>query len=221
MIGMIKYEKVDYDEKIEDEDVFWNDSNLLTKKEEKEMINKWLNEVGIFFQPSTKKSLSLPKKLFQGSKNGFTINSFYSKCNHKGKTVVIVRTTNGRTFGGFTNVAWDSGYKGFRVDPEKKSFLFSLDEKQKYPILVPQKAIYCRSLYGITFGGGHDLFISNKCNLNSKSYTNSPVSYSTPSNTTLAGTKNFQVLEIEVWKVGEREKFQKYSEKIIKAQSKN
>jgi len=38
-------------------------------------------------------------------------------------------------------------------------------------------AIYNRADYGPTFGGGHDLHLSNKCNENNSSYANFPHTY--------------------------------------------
>ena len=37
--------------------------------------------------------------------------------------------------------------------------------------------MYCCSSYGPIFGTGHDIYIADKCNSNSDSYTNFPGSY--------------------------------------------
>ncbi|PCH63879.1 MAG: hypothetical protein COC09_04660, partial [Gammaproteobacteria bacterium] len=53
-----------------------------------------------------------------------------------------------------------------------KSWLLSLDLKQK---LVPNREdclLYCQNDYGPTFGGGHDLHIADQCDTNSNSYAN-------------------------------------------------
>ena len=67
--------------------------------------------------------------------------------------------------------------------------------------------------YGPTFGGGHDIYLSDKCNENNGSYTNFPHSYNLASNpytnnqashTAFCGAasgKNFKVIEYEVYKV--------------------
>ena len=65
-------------------------------------------------------------------------------------------------------------------------------------------AIYASSSYGPTFGGGHDIYISDQSNANTKSYSNI-YSYEMPSfgyNTSLlAGSFYFKTLEIEVYSV--------------------
>ena len=75
-----------------------------------------------------------------------------------------------------------TGYK-----KSTESFLFSLSNHYNTgPIKLPVKpakignAVYHKSSYGPTFGGGHDLYISNKANENSNSYSNLGHSYETP-----------------------------------------
>jgi len=53
-----------------------------------------------------------------------------------------------------------------------------------------------------TFGGGHDLYISDQSNTNNSSYSGLGSTYELPTgknNTWLAGTNSFKVLEIEVF----------------------
>ena len=68
--------------------------------------------------------------------------------------------------------------------------------------------IYSNNGYGPTFGGGHDLYISNACNANKNSYSNLGHSYATSSKfgygsnaakSLLAGSYNFYVNEYEVY----------------------
>ena len=69
-------------------------------------------------------------------------------------------------------------------------------------------SIYCNSSNGPTFGGGHDLYISSDSNANSSSYSNlghtfNNTQYTYGSNEAknfLAGSYNFQVGEIEVYR---------------------
>ena len=71
----------------------------------------------------------------------------------------------------------------------------------------PSHAIYWRSSYGPTFGGGHDIYIANNANSNTNSYTNFGRSYSLPSGvqdrtTILAGTYKFTPDEVDVFYLG-------------------
>ena len=71
----------------------------------------------------------------------------------------------------------------------------------------PSRAIYRWPSYGPTFGGGHNIYIANNANSNTKSYANFGYSYSAPSGvqdkkTILAGTFKFTPDEVEVFYLG-------------------
>ena len=105
---------------------------------------------------------------------------------------------------------------GFRYD--SNAFLFSLVNKPGWaPVKLPQtgkyssrrqKSIYDNPLYGPTFGGGHDIYISNYASSNRNSYSYLGSTYSPPSGysygstfaqTFLAGTYQFTPGEIETF----------------------
>ena len=105
---------------------------------------------------------------------------------------------------------------GYRYD--SNAFLFSLVNKPGWaPVKLPragkyssrrQYSIYNNPSYGPTFGGGHDIYISNYASSNRNSYTNLGHEYSPPSGysygsiftqTFLAGTYNFTPDEIETF----------------------
>ena len=72
---------------------------------------------------------------------------------------------------------------------------------------MPDYAIYRLSSYGPTFGGGHDIAISDNANSNTNSYTHFGFYYSLPSGikdrkTILAGTYYFTPDEVEVFYLG-------------------
>jgi len=68
-------------------------------------------------------------------------------------------------------------------------------------------AIYCNSSYGPTFGGGTDIYISSDSNSNQTSYSYFGHTYkhsdyqcgTEKAKSILAGSHNFQTLEIEVF----------------------
>ena len=108
-------------------------------------------------------------------------------------------------------VLGDSGYRS-----SSSNYLFSLRNKDNLsPFRSPvyrysQHAIYTSPGHGPTFGGGHDLFISNNADRNTASYVNlgytyrSPSGYSRGSSNTqalLAGSYNFTPTEVEVYYV--------------------
>ena len=90
------------------------------------------------------------------------------------------------------------------------TFIFSLINKEglapfKSMVKSPKHAIYRNGVYGPTFGGGHDIYISDNANSNTGSYTNfNNIFYHVPSRvqnklTILAGSYSFTPDEVEVF----------------------
>ncbi len=96
-------------------------------------------------------------------------------------------------------MAWTSSNQ-YLQDTTNQSFLFSLTLKEKYTMAnnayLPN-TIYNGASYGPTFGGGHDLYISDQANISSSSYSNIPISYQFPGRTAVdfTGAYSFSVLE--------------------------
>ncbi len=64
--------------------------------------------------------------------------------------------------GGYTPLAWARDFS-YHEDTSRTSFLFSLTNDDKFPLTDFQWAtIYSDDVHGPTFGGGHDLYISDK-----------------------------------------------------------
>ena len=90
-----------------------------------------------------------------------------------------------------------------------KAFIFSLRNKEglspfKSMVKIPRYAIFRRSNYGPTFGGGHNIRIYDHANSNTHSYTNFGYYYSVPDGvkdrrTILAGTYRFTLDDWEVF----------------------
>ena len=115
-----------------------------------------------------------------------------------------MKSTGGYYFGGFSTSKWDQSGSG-KTAPG--SFLFSLNKKTKHEIYRNEGcAIYDHSNYGPTFGGGHDIYISDTCNQNTGNNSNFGFTYRSPfqydsneSRNYLAGSYNFQVSDYEVF----------------------
>ena len=109
---------------------------------------------------------------------GNTAKSFHNYCDNKGPTLTVVYATSGYYFGGYTTENWDcsNAYK-----KDANAFIFSLNNN-KYAKASNDNAIYCNSSYGPTFGGGHDLYIADKCNENSNNYNSTNNTYNFGSN---------------------------------------
>ncbi len=147
--------------------------------------------------------------VYRASRDGFSASSFHSKCNSIPKSLTIIKTTNNYVFGGYTEAAW---YSNGQYTSNDNTFIFSLINKNNAPIKIkctyPPYAIYNNPSYGPSFGGGHDLYISDSSNINTSSYSNLGSSYCHPlyasgsidAQSFLAGSYNFQTVEIEVFK---------------------
>ena len=139
--------------------------------------------------------------IYRATVDGFQASNFHAKADGISNTLTIVKSTKGYIFGGYTAVAWNS-IGAYQIDAT--SFLFSLVNPQnvgpyKTMVNMQQYSIYCLSSYGPTFGGGHDLHISDNSNTNSNSYNNAH-SYPNPYGF-LDGQSNFQTVEIEVYNI--------------------
>ncbi|EFA75352.1 hypothetical protein PPL_11429 [Heterostelium album PN500] len=145
--------------------------------------------------------------IYKGTKDGFESANFHTKCNGKGATLTVVKSSDGNVFGGYNSQSWNSNgaYCG-----DNKCFIYTMVNKNnivptKYaPIGNNTNIVYGNNGYGPTFGSGHDLYISNQCNVNQQSYQNFPHCYADTTGkakATFATTYNFTVSEIEVFTV--------------------
>ena len=122
-------------------------SNIV-KKNEIELVLSWLEKK--------------PKKfelLLDSKKDGGLTSTFYNKCKNKCPTIVFIETTKGYRFGGFTTKIWKQGYQY-----DDKSFVFSLDLKNKYNCIKKEWAIYYTEKYfDFYFSFGNNIYIRNDC----------------------------------------------------------
>lgn len=137
--------------------------------------------------------------IYVASKDGDSAQDFHEKCDRQGATVVIIKTTTGNIFGGYTDKSWT---KNDRYDSSIKSFIFRLRPAIDWYILKSafhSKAVYHASLYGPIFGNGHDIFVRS----NALHVTNSFVSgrsYAVSGYTLNDGKQYFQVEDYVVYK---------------------
>ena len=102
------------------------------------------------------KNMSL---LFRASEHHFQASDFHQHCDNIDHTLVLVKTEFGKILGGYTPLRWNAVKGKFAVDLSRSSFLFSVDLKEKYPIVREKESIWCNPRCGPVFGGGsgHDL----------------------------------------------------------------
>jgi len=135
--------------------------------------------------------------LYQASKDDDSSGNFHSRCDSKGATVVIIQTTAGNMFGGFTDAAWSSstGYSS-----STKAFLFRLRPAMKRYNKKngSNYAIYRHKSYGPIFGNGHDLAIYSNCMDYATSFTIGGNAYDVPAYELNGGERYFRVKDYVV-----------------------
>lgn len=103
---------------------FMNDTVLVTQSAQLQFMKETL-EVHLGCQVSS-------CLLYRGSRDGWEPRDFHKLCDDLGATVSIIKVKNGRLCGGFTSLPWKKD-KSQSSDPE--SFLFSLTNLKKYPLI--------------------------------------------------------------------------------------
>ncbi|KAF0979420.1 hypothetical protein FDP41_001763 [Naegleria fowleri] len=159
-----------------------------------------------------KKPVSQCSLLYRGSRDGFTAQTFHSRCDSKSPTLTIIKSQHNQIFGGFTTQTWNHTDD---CKPDSEAFIFKYHDStctfEILPVTRPEKAIYCHSSYLAVFGG---ISITDKCNEN-MNCCNLGRSYSLPESlkqqnlkyrdaqvqSYLAGSYKFKVSEIEVYQV--------------------
>ena len=183
-------------------------NELIKEKEEKKkkelygqiskssVINK--DEIDLFMNWFDKKPTKI-KLLLDSKIDGDSTQTFYNKCSNKFPTVVFVKTTKGRRFGGYCSIGWENANGNWKKDIN--NFIFSLDKKKKYKIKQPKYGIQTSSDY-FAFGNGLDFCIYNNCTSNNSNFNyNNGVSYETTEKYELNGEYYFTVSSYEVYQI--------------------
>ena len=183
---------------------FLTSSVILTDEKGPLCLKEWLQE------DTAPKSVLELRLLYRGSQDGFAATHFHSKCDGvDGGTITLVKDTKGNVFGGYTNQPWSSS--GSTYIASSCPFLFSIINPFGHdPVKLPVRsnnagnATYLNASYGPTFGGGHDMHISDRCDVGENSYSSLGSTYCPPSGMSasfLTGAQNFQVVDIEVFSI--------------------
>ena len=173
--------------------VLFEKSTIIENDYERRLLESFIKE-----NDKTKTEIN-PILIFKSSVDGDNSKKFHEKCDFCGATLVIVRSETGKRFGGYSSISWDKGLGNYIAKGD--NFLFSLDTRKYYKNISGSNHTYHNEGYGPTFGGGHDLYISNGCMSNQNSYT-SKSSYDMTSSYELnGGVYQFKVLDYEVYKI--------------------
>ena len=143
--------------------------------------------------------------LYQASRDGFDNSIFHSKCDAVLGTLIVIKTKNSNIFGGYTAADW-SGY-GYKSD--STAFLFSLvnsyNVSVKMNVSEVNNAIFSSPSKSFVFGRDDLSCSNNQCSTISFGNSYKRLSffpyYSGDSQSFLGGNYNFELVEIEVYRV--------------------
>ena len=179
----------------ENEDLKGFKKNIIKNKKEAEKLLKWIC-------PYSDRKVEL---LYKATQEENIRDDFHRKCDNKGATVVLIETTKGRRFGGYTSLSWDTS-DSWKDDLE--SFLFSFDNNKKYEVIANAKyKVYSGENYGPWFGNNgsgfglcyeKNFFIGNETHRDN--YPGEKT-YSTSVENELSGGKTFNISEMEVYQI--------------------
>jgi len=72
------------------------DESTIIEREHQELLQEWL--------PSKTNELTL---LYRATRDGFNASSFHDKCDGKGSTLTIAKSSSGHVFGGYAVNSWN------------------------------------------------------------------------------------------------------------------
>ena len=136
--------------------------------------------------------------LYKATIDSDKASAFHNKCDWANRTLVLIKSGNGRRFGGYTTCNW----KGNSIEKkDDNAFVFSLDKMQIYDIIPGELAIGCYPKYGPVFLGCqiriYDEFFTKGGTTFEKG-----LNYNTQEDYELTGgLKKFDVKEIEVYSI--------------------
>jgi len=188
-----KKQKMPYPTK-EREGVLVKDSTILVKKNNKDLVKLFERKIKL-------------TQLYTGAKHGYTAQSFHSRCDNQGPTLLVVKSGT-HVFGGYNSGSWTSTDTYGTAD----TFIYKLSDTELMKMTsTGGNKTYNGPSHGPTFGDGHEMYFNtnfqsagNSSNISSYRMANG---YNgTFTNTTLAGSGSWAVSEIEVYKLEFKDK---------------
>jgi len=181
-----KIQKLEKEKDIPKNNEFFKDSNIITNKEEKNLILTYL--------PKKPNKLTL---IYNSKIYGDSAQIFHSQCDGKSPTLYIIKSKKGYKFGGYISQSWKSD-KNYTTDNE--AFVFSLNLKKKYILTNPKEAFYGNPDFGPVIRGGISIDIRNLCEKSSYNFieieNNQGEKYEIN-----GGERNFYVESYEVYQI--------------------
>ena len=155
-------------------------------------------------------ALLLPSRtlslLYRASRDGYAAAAFHAKCNGQSPLFIVIKSTGRYIATVYVSIpfksagSYVSGASGTSWMNNLESSSGAISTARAYNTASPEYTICDIASYGPTFGGGHDLYVSDTCTVANSCYTN-PHSYSGFTSTTLFGSRHWAVHDMEIYLV--------------------
>ena len=137
------------------------------------------------------------KLLYKASIDGDTSAKFHEKCDKIPNTLVLIKASGDKRFGGFTTKTWDG------EDLNKKDndcFIFSIDKMKVYGIIKGKNSIKCNPDLGPVFI--NQIKLLDKCFTQGGTTNKKGITFKTSEDFEITGgAEKFGVREVEVYQV--------------------
>ena len=188
-INQLKEFKKKIEEEKEKEKYTLKNSSIIKDIENVKMISNWINpNININYT-----------QIYKATKDGGTGYNFHRCCDNQKPTLTLIESTNGYIFGGYISISWEGPSSWTPKGNDDSAFLFSINNKLKFPIQNKEKVIYNQKDYGPDFGD-NDIYLNYMDFLNNDSQCNNKPQYKAPPEK-LAGGSKFRIKELEVYLV--------------------
>ena len=98
------------------------------------------------------KKVNYLKQLYKGTRDGEGMDNIRPRAFNINNIVLLVRSKSGYRFGGFTSICFEEISGSTQYKSDDKSFVFSLDRKDIYPIIHKDQAIRLSPARAFMFG---------------------------------------------------------------------
>ena len=134
-------------------------------KNKMDILKKWIKNSSTYFKNKTF-HFSL---IYKATVHGDSAQNFHKNVDGKGPLLIIVKTTENKIIGGYTSKPWSSSNDRQKDDD---AFLFTFESYKMYIIKKSSYACLHLTKEGPVFGNSYELFISDECLNNQKSFVN-------------------------------------------------
>lgn len=174
-------------------------TSLVTKLDEANLIGKALSETDIFKNaPYEELNFEL---IYSTINDDWSDEGFHKKCDNTNNTLVIIKTTGGLVFGGFTSKTWNKS--NGEISDDNNAFVFSFSTMKSYKIIngknsirtdFPGPRFLSQSAYMINFS--YDLKSGNTTSVKESFYSGMMKDYEINN-----GQCDFNIQQIDVLKI--------------------